>query len=271
MMSATKCSTKCEYSHGETGGFGPCPRSPTAVMRECLAPVSTALTPGASPCSYGTNFSWTDIPRCMNISECSCDLTYYTLDPARRYYARVRAVSGNHTSPWQRTNSFSPQEGRSGVCLHPAARGFEDGRGQGVKLLGKNLGTDESRDVSLYLPAGRLRWDGTSLGQVAPAARDSHSSVHCCKQEKILMCSSNRLVSSQPAPVRPEPLCVGQHRPRGAAAAPQGGEPHCAIRGHSEARKALPGLRQEGTGQSNGEMSCWSHAVPIRHTQHCPS
>ncbi|XP_063211258.1 interleukin-10 receptor subunit alpha isoform X2 [Chroicocephalus ridibundus] len=59
---------------------------------------------------YGTNFSWTDIPRCMNISECSCDLTYYTLDPARRYYARVRAVSGNHTSPWQRTNSFSPQE-----------------------------------------------------------------------------------------------------------------------------------------------------------------
>ncbi|NXN60231.1 I10R1 protein, partial [Rynchops niger] len=59
---------------------------------------------------YGTNSSWTAIPRCTKISEHSCDLTYYTLDPARRYYARVRAVSRNLTSPWQRTNSFSPQE-----------------------------------------------------------------------------------------------------------------------------------------------------------------
>lgn len=59
---------------------------------------------------YGTNFSWTAIPNCMKIPGHSCDLTYYTLDPGRRYYARVRAVSGNHTSPWQRTNSFSPQE-----------------------------------------------------------------------------------------------------------------------------------------------------------------
>ncbi|NXW07089.1 I10R1 protein, partial [Fregetta grallaria] len=59
---------------------------------------------------YGTNVSWTAIPNCMKISGHSCDLTYYTLDPALRYYARVRAVSGNQTSPWQRTNSFSPQE-----------------------------------------------------------------------------------------------------------------------------------------------------------------
>ncbi|KFQ35998.1 Interleukin-10 receptor subunit alpha, partial [Mesitornis unicolor] len=59
---------------------------------------------------YGTNFSWTSIPSCTKILEHSCDLTYYTLDPAQRYYARVRAVSGNHTSPWQRTNAFSMQE-----------------------------------------------------------------------------------------------------------------------------------------------------------------
>ncbi|NXE78875.1 I10R1 protein, partial [Cochlearius cochlearius] len=59
---------------------------------------------------YGRNSSWIAIPNCMKISGHSCDLTYYTLDPALRYYARVRAVSGNHTSPWQRTNSFSPQE-----------------------------------------------------------------------------------------------------------------------------------------------------------------
>ncbi|NXW44279.1 I10R1 protein, partial [Nyctiprogne leucopyga] len=59
---------------------------------------------------YGTNSSWTAIPNCMRIPGHSCDLTYYTLVPALRYYARVRAISGNRTSPWQRTNSFSPQE-----------------------------------------------------------------------------------------------------------------------------------------------------------------
>ncbi|KFP14362.1 Interleukin-10 receptor subunit alpha, partial [Egretta garzetta] len=59
---------------------------------------------------YGRESSLMGIPNCMNISEHSCDLTYYTLDPALRYYMRVRAVSGNHTSLWQRTNSFSPLE-----------------------------------------------------------------------------------------------------------------------------------------------------------------
>ncbi|NWU19380.1 I10R1 protein, partial [Dyaphorophyia castanea] len=59
---------------------------------------------------YGSSVPWTAIPECWKTSEHSCDLTYYTLDPERRYYARVRAVSGNHTSPWQRTNAFSPQE-----------------------------------------------------------------------------------------------------------------------------------------------------------------
>ncbi|KFZ58454.1 Interleukin-10 receptor subunit alpha, partial [Antrostomus carolinensis] len=59
---------------------------------------------------YGTNSSWTAIPNCMKIPGHSCDLTYYTLVPALRYYARVRATSGNRTSLWQRTNSFSPQE-----------------------------------------------------------------------------------------------------------------------------------------------------------------
>ncbi|NWI32708.1 I10R1 protein, partial [Sula dactylatra] len=59
---------------------------------------------------YGSNLSWIAIPNCMNISEHSCDLTYYTLDPDLRYYARVRAVSGNDTSQWRKTNSFSPQE-----------------------------------------------------------------------------------------------------------------------------------------------------------------
>ncbi|XP_068772937.1 interleukin-10 receptor subunit alpha isoform X2 [Struthio camelus] len=59
---------------------------------------------------YGTNFSWTAVPNCMNISGHLCDLTYYTLDPEQRYYAHVRAVSGNRTSSWSRTNSFSPKE-----------------------------------------------------------------------------------------------------------------------------------------------------------------
>ncbi|NXO79338.1 I10R1 protein, partial [Sitta europaea] len=59
---------------------------------------------------YGSSIPWTAVPECSNTSEHSCDLTYYTADPEQRYYARVRAVSGNHTSPWQRTSSFSPQE-----------------------------------------------------------------------------------------------------------------------------------------------------------------
>ncbi|NXU35471.1 I10R1 protein, partial [Drymodes brunneopygia] len=59
---------------------------------------------------YGSNHTWTAIPECRRISEHSCDLTYYTLNPEQRYFARVRAVSGNHQSPWNRTSSFSPQE-----------------------------------------------------------------------------------------------------------------------------------------------------------------
>ncbi|NWQ59017.1 I10R1 protein, partial [Neopipo cinnamomea] len=59
---------------------------------------------------YGTKIPWTAVPECTRSSGRSCDLTYYTLDPDRRYYARVRAVSGNHTSSWQRTNVFSPQD-----------------------------------------------------------------------------------------------------------------------------------------------------------------
>ncbi|NWV49552.1 I10R1 protein, partial [Daphoenositta chrysoptera] len=60
---------------------------------------------------YGSNVSWTAIPECRRTSEHSCDLTYYTPDPERRYYARVRAVSGNSTSSWERTSSaFSPPE-----------------------------------------------------------------------------------------------------------------------------------------------------------------
>ncbi|KAM4757275.1 interleukin-10 receptor subunit alpha isoform 2-T2 [Cyanocitta cristata] len=59
---------------------------------------------------YGSSVHWTAIPECRKTSEHSCDLTYYTLDSERRYYARVRAVSGSRTSHWQRTSAFSPQE-----------------------------------------------------------------------------------------------------------------------------------------------------------------
>ncbi|NXE56917.1 I10R1 protein, partial [Casuarius casuarius] len=59
---------------------------------------------------YGRNSSWTPVPSCLGIAGHSCDLTYYTLDPEERYYAQVRAVSGNRTSPWSRTNAFSPKE-----------------------------------------------------------------------------------------------------------------------------------------------------------------
>ncbi|NWW72073.1 I10R1 protein, partial [Climacteris rufus] len=59
---------------------------------------------------YGSSISWMSVPECGNTSGHSCDLTHYTPDPQQRYYARVRAVCGNHTSPWRRTSAFSPQE-----------------------------------------------------------------------------------------------------------------------------------------------------------------
>lgn len=115
-MSATKWSTKCEY--GDLGHRGCLPGIDTGGSSQYHA--STALTPGASPGSYGTNFSWMAIPNCMRIQELSCDLTYYTLDPERRYFSRVRAVSGNRTSQWQRSSSFSPREGRWRAQGQPA-------------------------------------------------------------------------------------------------------------------------------------------------------
>ncbi|NWJ10171.1 I10R1 protein, partial [Crypturellus undulatus] len=59
---------------------------------------------------YGPGFAWTAVPNCTRILGHSCDLTFYTLDPEQRYFAQVRAVSGNRTSPWKRTSSFSPRE-----------------------------------------------------------------------------------------------------------------------------------------------------------------
>lgn len=121
-------------SHGEHRVL-PCPRPGS----------SSLFTPGSSPHSYGSNISWTPIPECGKTSELSCDLTNYTLDPERRYYARVMAVSGDQKSSWKRTGSFSPQEGGLG-----SASTLCWSWGQGAKLLGKNCGMNESREISLH-------------------------------------------------------------------------------------------------------------------------
>ncbi|XP_018778585.3 interleukin-10 receptor subunit alpha isoform X1 [Serinus canaria] len=60
--------------------------------------------------AYGTGVPWTAIPECSNTSEHSCDLTRYTPEPEQRYHARVRAVTQNLTSFWERTGSFFPQQ-----------------------------------------------------------------------------------------------------------------------------------------------------------------
>ncbi|TFK01963.1 forkhead box protein L2 [Platysternon megacephalum] len=59
---------------------------------------------------YGKSGPWMAVPDCTGISGDSCNLTYQTMDPSQRYFARVRAVSGNHTSGWTRTNAFSLKE-----------------------------------------------------------------------------------------------------------------------------------------------------------------
>ncbi|XP_056365597.1 interleukin-10 receptor subunit alpha-like [Oenanthe melanoleuca] len=76
---------------------------------------------------YGLSIPWAAIPECRNTSELSCDLTRYTPDPERRYFAQVRAVSGNLTSPWQRSSAFSPQE----AGLHLA--------GQSLSVVGNSI------------------------------------------------------------------------------------------------------------------------------------
>ncbi|NWX91982.1 I10R1 protein, partial [Nothoprocta pentlandii] len=87
---------------------------------------------------YGPGFSWTAVPSCTRIPARSCDLTFYTLDPEQRYYAQVRAVSGNRTSPWERTGPFSPKEARLRIA------------GQSLSVTGNSIGVK----LQLLLQAG---------------------------------------------------------------------------------------------------------------------
>nr|XP_030146797.3 interleukin-10 receptor subunit alpha isoform X2 [Taeniopygia guttata] len=85
---------------------------------------------------YGAGTPWTAVPECRNTSEHSCDLTRYTPEPEQRYHARVRAVAGNHTSSWQKTHGFFPQQ--AGVRL----------AGQSLSVMGNSI------QVRLLLQAG---------------------------------------------------------------------------------------------------------------------
>ncbi|CAN8199057.1 unnamed protein product [Coccothraustes coccothraustes] len=76
---------------------------------------------------YGTGNPWKAIPECSNTSEHSCDLTRYTLNPEQRYHARVRAVTENLTSSWEKTSGFSPEQ----AGLHLA--------GQSLSVLGNSI------------------------------------------------------------------------------------------------------------------------------------
>ncbi|NXA43377.1 I10R1 protein, partial [Eudromia elegans] len=87
---------------------------------------------------YGPQFSWVAVPNCTRIPGHSCDLTSYTLDPEQRYYAQVRAVSGNRTSPWRRTSSFSPKEASLRIA------------GQSLSVTGNTIGVK----LQLLLHAG---------------------------------------------------------------------------------------------------------------------
>ncbi|XP_077161790.1 interleukin-10 receptor subunit alpha isoform X2 [Paroedura picta] len=64
---------------------------------------------GCQPGRYG-NYSWTRVARCSSIVRQSCDLSAETLEPSRRYFARVRAVAPDGVSRWTPTGPFSPKE-----------------------------------------------------------------------------------------------------------------------------------------------------------------
>ncbi|NXM56613.1 I10R1 protein, partial [Illadopsis cleaveri] len=89
---------------------------------------------------YGSNTSWTAIPECGKTSELSCDLTKYTLDLEQRYYARVRAMSGDQKSPWKRSGAFSPQEARLRLA------------GQSLSVVGNSIQVR----LQLLLPPGNV-------------------------------------------------------------------------------------------------------------------
>lgn len=107
---------------------------------------------------YGSG-NWMPAPKCRVISEFSCDLTNETLEPTKRYYAQVRAVSGNRTSAWTRTNAFSPREG-SGALPSPSPLGTKP---RGTELPAAGCGLDrahqlreESRAVPWFSGMGQL-------------------------------------------------------------------------------------------------------------------
>lgn len=150
---------------------------------------SSLLTPGASTRSYGSSVHWTAIPECRKISEHSCDLTYYTLDSEQRYYARVRAVSGNHTSHWQRTSAFSPQEGGLGFAsVHPALGLM----GSGCQTAWEELWDERTQGyLPPYLPGGQVGgtggWDSPRMGGTV-TAQPGAAKAERCEQETALTC-----------------------------------------------------------------------------------
>lgn len=74
-------------------------------------------------------------------------------------------MSGDQESHWKRTGSFSPQEGGLGSASTLCWSWWA----QGAKLLGKDCGMSESRDISLHTSLeGRraAQGDGTTRGWV---------------------------------------------------------------------------------------------------------
>ncbi|NXD42674.1 I10R1 protein, partial [Copsychus sechellarum] len=115
---------------------------------------------------YGLSIPWRAVPECGSSSELCCDLTRYTPDPERRYFARVRAVSQNLTSPWRRSSSFSPQE----AGLHLA--------GQSLSVVGNSI---QVRLQLLLLP-GNISLEYSHLQEAMARyhvyvrrARDNHT------------------------------------------------------------------------------------------------
>ncbi|XP_024063118.1 interleukin-10 receptor subunit alpha [Terrapene carolina triunguis] len=160
---------------------------------------------------YGKSGPWMAVPDCTGISGHSCDLTYQTMDPSQRYYARVRAVSGNHTSGWTRTNAFSLKEATlrlSDVSLSVTGNTIHVSLQQLILRVGNK--TVSYKDIQKYGRQYRtyVRRASDNLQQVQVETREEFDIPMLLWGEQYCVRVEPRVLSRPVASIGTEEKCV---------------------------------------------------------------
>ncbi|XP_042327366.1 interleukin-10 receptor subunit alpha [Sceloporus undulatus] len=119
-----RCCCCCRLrTHGVAREGPPAPLRPRFVARTFrhvlhwdssdpgLGPSATGPLYDVEYRGYGNNSHWAPVPGCTGIANHTCDLSYETREPDKRYYARVRAVAVPcWASEWVQAPIFRPEE-----------------------------------------------------------------------------------------------------------------------------------------------------------------